>query len=529
MYKKALYIIVDALRYDTLSDKDSSSYLFPTMSKLVNDGFLKKVVTNAQSTQFVLPSLFSLTYPLDYGGYNSGIRERPASYVECIKKNKIKTLLMACCNQMGVGMGYDRGFDEVLTTMDFRLLIEQKISRNLLYEVELYKNNQQSKKEMINIISKEFSIALENISNIITNQNQTLWPSKLKRMNNAIAKNCIEELKILKDEPEIIVKKIWTVPAGAYWCTLGKKKYFSLNYVYVRIYSAFNWRLHNLVSSQNFWPFLILGHYQVVFGDILNSLVNKILELKKESWLMHLHVMDVHDCRAINHLLKIIGRLSYFPKWFVARISGKTKRKFVYDSSVMYVDRCLEKLFNRMKREGIFSDTLILITADHGSAYAESPRKKADVGERTHYEDIEVPLIILNGKQKPLDNQLLCDTMGVTASFLDELGVKLDESFKGISVFKGGRKAVISESCGRGNSDILRKDIYFTVTTKEYKMMAVLKGNKLCVEKLFSLINDPRELVNIINKTESKNIIKVLTEYLYNERAHIFDMRNVAI
>ena len=60
-------------------------------------------------------------------------------------------------------------------------------------------------------------------------------------------------------------------------------------------------------------------------------------------------------------------------------------------------------------------------------------------------------------------------------------------------------------------------------------MMAVLKGNKLCVEKLFSLINDPRELVNIINKTESKNIIKVLTEYLYNERAHIFDMRNVAI
>ena len=88
MSKNAIFIIIDALRYDVLSDPKKSRFLFPNMTELVEQGFIKKVTTNAQSTQFVLPSLFSLTYPLDYGGYNEGIRNRPASYVECIRKSE---------------------------------------------------------------------------------------------------------------------------------------------------------------------------------------------------------------------------------------------------------------------------------------------------------------------------------------------------------------------------------------------------------------------------------------------------------
>ena len=41
--------------------------------------------------------------------------------------------MVSSCRQMGIGASYDRGFDEILTTFDFRLLIEQKINRTLLY------------------------------------------------------------------------------------------------------------------------------------------------------------------------------------------------------------------------------------------------------------------------------------------------------------------------------------------------------------------------------------------------------------
>ena len=87
MKNKTIYIIIDALRYDLFEDPDVRSILFPNINNLIKRGFIKKAVANAQSTQFVLPSLFSSTYPLDHGGYNYGIRNR-YSYVQEIKKKK---------------------------------------------------------------------------------------------------------------------------------------------------------------------------------------------------------------------------------------------------------------------------------------------------------------------------------------------------------------------------------------------------------------------------------------------------------
>ena len=138
MKKKSIFIIIDALRHDLLHNKSVRKKLFPTINSILSRGFITKAVANAQSTQFVLPSLFSSSYPLDHGGYNFGIRHR-VSYIEQLKKNKFKTYIVSTCNQMGIGNGYDRAVDKVFTTNDYRLIIEQKINRTLLYEIDLLK------------------------------------------------------------------------------------------------------------------------------------------------------------------------------------------------------------------------------------------------------------------------------------------------------------------------------------------------------------------------------------------------------
>ena len=81
-YNKSILLVIDALRYDIINNEK----LFPTLFRLSKNRVYKKVIANSCSTQFVLPSLFSLTYPLDNGGYNFGIRDRKESYVETIKK-----------------------------------------------------------------------------------------------------------------------------------------------------------------------------------------------------------------------------------------------------------------------------------------------------------------------------------------------------------------------------------------------------------------------------------------------------------
>jgi len=84
--KNGLLLVIDSLRYDTLCNTKFSDYLFPNLSKLKKHSVFTSCFSNGIATQLTLPSLFSLTYPLDYGGYENGIRERPRSFIECFKE-----------------------------------------------------------------------------------------------------------------------------------------------------------------------------------------------------------------------------------------------------------------------------------------------------------------------------------------------------------------------------------------------------------------------------------------------------------
>ena len=526
-YSKSIFLIIDALRYDIFENLKDSKFLYPTITKLALKGHIRKVVTNAQSTQFVLPALFSLTYPLDDGGYNFGIRYRKESYIETIKKKKKNlTLLIASCNQMSVGQSYERGFDQVLTTHDFRILLEQTINRVFNYELNLYKKKKVSESYIKKYIEREFLITLKELKKSFIKHENSLWPAKLRVINDKVVNGISNEINILKKDSSIIIKKMMKVPAGAYWYTLGKEKYIDIGYFFIRIIEAIKWRSLKLASKFFFFPILFLPHYHVIFGQILKKIINKISSIKDKNWHIHMHIMDVHDCRSINHLFHFIYRFKYFPRWLIAKVTKKTKHHFVYCSALMYVDECLEKIFIKMKQEKIFNDTLILITGDHGYQFAESPRKKAEVGNRTFYEDLQVPMILSDKKNK-LDKDGMCDSMNLSATFLDILDVPLHKSYKGASVFKEAKEYVIAENCGRGNADIIRRDIYFTITSKKYKLMAVLQKKVLVAKKLFFLKEDPQELKNLVNKKSSKNLVMQFSKVLYFQRRNLFVARNI--
>ena len=311
-----------------------------------------KAVANAQSTQFVLPSLWSSSYPLDYGGYDTGIRNRH-SYIKDIKKNKIKTYLMSTCNQMGVGNGYDEGFDEVYTTNDFRLIIEQKINRTLIYYINLYKSKKISKSKTIKYLIEEFGVTLEKLISF-DNVNKDLWPKKLKKINSNIISNSKKEKKLLLSKPEVILNKMLKVSGGSYWITLGKESYNNIHYKINRVIIALSWRFKDLVEKHNIFPFLKLGHYVVVLNDIINYIVQKISNIHEKKWHIHMHLMDVHDYRAINNFFILIKRIRFFPKWLSERIRGNIKHSFFYVAAAMDLDKNLGKIFKVLEKKKFF-------------------------------------------------------------------------------------------------------------------------------------------------------------------------------
>ena len=77
-HSQVLFLYIDALRFDTFSNKKLCKILLPNLSKIINKGTIKKIISNGQVTQVSMPSIFCQRFPLDYDGYSTGIRNFPS-------------------------------------------------------------------------------------------------------------------------------------------------------------------------------------------------------------------------------------------------------------------------------------------------------------------------------------------------------------------------------------------------------------------------------------------------------------------
>lgn len=521
MHKNGIFFVIDGLRYDVVSELENAREVVPNLAEIAANGSVTRTVANAQATQFVLPALFSLTYPLDYGGYNNGIRHRPRSYAEQLRDAGYSTQMMASCNVLGITHGYDRGFEGMHTAIDTRVVLAHLIGRNLQYDLQKWQRGECAERDILDLLETEFVRLLKSVAGLVDDRKGLIWSAKLRRLNESVAAGCLAELALFERSPQTVLKKMTSIPPVLYWRYLGLEKP-GFDYWFWRVLEAARWRSERFFATHNF-PFLFLAQFETKADEVMGPVCRFVTE-ENGPWSIHLHLMDLHDCRSLSRPSHILKRLTVWPRWLALRLRGKTRRRASYDTALMLVDREVGKLIAALRAAGRFDDTVILITGDHGSFYAGSPRPRENVALRTHFEDIEIPQV-LSGCAPLSGNDGLMDSMGMTATYLEALGVAPHESFKGVSAFKGGRAAVISESAGSGNADVARRDLYFTVTTEEHRMMSVLKGSKLEILRLYDRRRDPKELVDVSKDADQAPAIDSLVAHLERERSEILTMR----
>ena len=148
MKKNCIFLLLDSITYDVLNSNETinrARILFPNIYNLAKKYNYQKCISNSNCTQFVLPSLFSFTLPLDDGGYDYGIKNKKISFMEILKKEGYSTAIFSNCNQMGADNGYDRGVDENINSFDYRLILEQKLNRVILSKYRKIKKIQKVK------------------------------------------------------------------------------------------------------------------------------------------------------------------------------------------------------------------------------------------------------------------------------------------------------------------------------------------------------------------------------------------------
>jgi arylsulfatase A-like enzyme len=123
----------------------------------------------------------------------------------------------------------------------------------------------------------------------------------------------------------------------------------------------------------------------------------------------------------------------------------------LYDSEIRYTDHAFRNLLNRLKKHGVFDDTMVIFAGDHGEAFGDHD---GNVGHsHVPYEELmRVPIIVRYPNDQPNwdgDDELvsLIDLMPTT---LDYLGIdnpsEMDDDVSGRSVLERGRSTVYSET-----------------------------------------------------------------------------------
>ena len=529
--KNIFFIIIDALRFDSLND-DVSKKIAPNLKKLCDEGILQKVTTNGQTTKFALPSIFTQTFPLDYGGYNYGIKNKPRSFVELINKKNFFCRMFEGHDVDGPFGCMERGFNYNGCYYDKRILLEGFIKKKLLYDVKKWQLGEISKTEILKTIQKEILVIL----NFMKKQERvkhSFFEDKIGPYSEREKKLLDKEIALLTDFPELILEKIIKINPYFYYDYIGKKpsnltflkfkiknKLFSykkkLQTTFNRIFST---EIHFVPSR----PKVSLS-CKKMFLDALKNYERHNLKI-----FTYIHFMDLHDHHVFYQFFEdFFSKVRLIPRVFIARSKNKTNnpRKFTYDLALCNIDYQFSIFLKKLEKMKKMKDSIFFITGDHGEGWDKMRLKelKKDFGFRTYSELLTIPFVISPFKSKQLKNSNLFDSMSISATILDILDIKQHSSFKGKSIFSKGNKIIITESCGRGNADIEKKDIFFTLTASKYKLFCKIEGKVMLLKRLYSLESDARELKNIINSAPSK-VLNDFLSHLYSKRKEILTIR----
>lgn len=256
--------------------------------------------------------------------------------------------------------------------------------------------------------------------------------------------------------------------------------------------------------------------------DVIEAGVNFITPKKDQPWFLYLGTIDTHvTWRAKSPWIEkyspgYSGRFEKAfgddgPGGFAKDLSDKEKEhvRALYDSNVSYQDDQLAKLIEKLKGWGVWDQTMLIITADHGDEQWEDGR----VGHAGSQKQtlIHVPLLIHYPPMFPAA-KIASGSEGVdiTPTVADALGVGIDPEWQGMSLMPVAHGAVayplIATSSQYDNAHGAR--------LAHWKLQ--LKGTNAPV--LHNLAKDPGERTDLWGKPEASIAARVLLDPMWTFR-----------
>ncbi len=244
----------------------------------------------------------------------------------------------------------------------------------------------------------------------------------------------------------------------------------------------------------------LFGGDETFFNDFYqdSEVVNEVAfdwldDRKDERFFLFLHYMDAHD-PYFEHPYNGVG---------IARVSMPEpepemaeRLQELYRGEIDYLDENFGKLLAKLDAEGLYDDTVIVLTADHGEEFAEHGGFWH--GLTLYDEQIHVPLVIkwAKGGERPARgaNSGIARLIDVGPTLLGVAGVDLPDTMQGVDLrapFASRLEKdqqVYSEEDHEGN-------ILWSLRTENEKLIVANPNNPrgLAEREYFDVSSDPGE------------------------------------
>jgi arylsulfatase A-like enzyme len=269
--------------------------------------------------------------------------------------------------------------------------------------------------------------------------------------------------------------------------------------------------------------------------DINKKVFTQLEETKKKnkSFFLFINYMDAHIpymppspfddlfcCKdekfRANHYEKIMSEVMKLER----KITEKERNHLLsqYDGGIAYIDYHIGSLIRRLKELGLYENSLIIITSDHGEAFGE--RNLIGHGVSIYQDQVYVPLIVKypNSKQRILVDEVV-NVMDIFPTILDvaggdEMSGKNQEKSL-LKVEDGNPRVVISESFPYKENSSLHprfRCIERAIFSRTFKFIRSTAGKR----ELYDLSKDPNEKKNLYDSDSnvSKELETRLTRWL---------------
>lgn len=274
------------------------------------------------------------------------------------------------------------------------------------------------------------------------------------------------------------------------------------------------------------------GYRADAINDFAIEYINKKTEDDKP-FFMFVSQLEPHHQNDHGHFEGYRETIDSFKKYPIpsdlAFLKGNYKEEYPdYLSAINRIDYNLGKLIDTLKEKGLYDNTVIIYTSDHGCHFKT---RNAEYKRSCHESAIHTPLVIGGGayKRGKVDDRLV-SLIDLPPTMLDFADIYIPSFFSGISILEQEEKGTkrdnvfiqISESqVGRA----IRTEKY-KYSVRAFKSGFICKDSKVYFEDyLYDLDNDPDEKMNLVNDKNFKEIRKTLAKQLSDEMEKAWELK----